>query len=442
VSTTGATNGIEETNAQEGGPLRGIRVLEFTQIIAGPVAGIHLSDLGADVVKIEPPKGEDRRNSGAVVPNEGKYFQSLNRGKRSLTVDLARPEGRELVKRLVPHFDVVLSNYRFGVAERLGIDYESLRAVRPDIIVATITGFGDHGPHATRAGSDIATQAYSGMIAAEGKIDEDGAPVWLNATPFIDRASAFAAAMAICAALFERSRTGRGQEVHLSLLQTALELMSNKVMREPLHDVTVRDPLLHKMQAARAGGASYAEMIGLRDEGIRLTSHRLYYRGYDTRQGALILGAITQKSRDTIRRVLDMHDETDSPDFDAAAPGADDQVEGWRREIQAKLMARTAEEWETLFVAEGVPASTVNIAEEMSDDEQVLAMGMMTPLVHPVTGPQRVVSPLARMSVTPVVARRPAPALGEHSEEVLLECGLSADEVAALLASGAVTQYR
>jgi len=220
---------IEDTNALEGGPLRGVRVLEFTQIIAGPVAGIHLSDLGADVVKIEPPTGEDRRNSGAVVPNEGKYFQSLNRGKRSLTLDLARPEAREVVRRIVPSFDVVISNYRFGVAERLGIDYESLRALRPDIIVACITGFGDHGPHATRAGSDIATQAYSGMIAAEGKIDEDGAPVWLNATPFIDRASAFAAAMAICAALFERARTGRGQEIHLSLLQTALELMSNKV---------------------------------------------------------------------------------------------------------------------------------------------------------------------------------------------------------------------
>src|SRR5690606_25520402 len=134
----------------------------------------------------------------------------------------------------------------------------------------------------------------------EGKIDEDGAPVWLNATPFIDRASAFAAAMAICAALFERARTGRGQEVHLSLLQTALELMSNKVMREPVHDVTVRDPLLHKRPAARASGASYREMIGLRDGTVRLTSHRLYYRGYDTKQGALILGAITQQNRDTI----------------------------------------------------------------------------------------------------------------------------------------------
>jgi crotonobetainyl-CoA:carnitine CoA-transferase CaiB-like acyl-CoA transferase len=430
---------IEETNDLPGGPLRGVRVLEFTQIIAGPVAGIHLSDLGADVVKVEPPRGEDRRNSGAVVPNEGKYFQSLNRGKRSLTLDLAQPAAREVVHRLVPHFDVVLSNYRFGVAERLGIDYASLRALRPDIICATITGFGDHGPYAERAGSDIATQAYSGMIAAEGKVDAEGAPDWLNATPFIDRASAFAAAMAICAALFERQRTGRGQEIHLSLLQTALELMSNKVMREPVHDVTMRDPVLHRMQAARAAGTSFEEMIALRGGAVRLTSHRLYYRGYNTKQGALILGAITQQNRDAIRRILDMHDDTDSPDFDAAAPGADDLVEDWRAEIQAKLMERTAEEWEEVFVEHGVPASTVHLAEEMSDDLQVLAMGMMTPLVHPVTGPQRVVGPLARMSETPAVASRPAPALAEHSAEVLLECGFSAAEVETLCAAGVVT---
>ena len=112
------------------GPLRGIRVIEFSQIIAGPVAGIHLSDLGADVVKVEPLEGEDRRNSGAVVPNEGKYFQSLNRGKRSLTLDLAHRDAPAILERIIPHFDVVLSNYRFGVAERLGIDYASLKAIR------------------------------------------------------------------------------------------------------------------------------------------------------------------------------------------------------------------------------------------------------------------------------------------------------------------------
>jgi len=425
---------VEETD----GPLRGIRVLEFSQIIAGPVAGIHLSDLGADVVKVEPLYGEDRRNSGAVVPNEGKYFQSLNRGKRSLTLDLAHPSAREVLRRIVPHFDVVVSNYRFGVAERLGIDYASLRTLRSDVICASVTGFGEGGPHARRAGSDIVAQAYSGMMAAEGKIDEHGAPEWLAATPFIDRASGIAAAMAICAALFERERTGRGQEIQLSLLQTSLDLMSNKVMREPVHDATGRDPMVARIAERRAAGAPYRELLDQRGN-VRLTSHRLFYCGYDTAAGAIVLGAVTQQNRDNIRRILDLRDETDSPDFDAAALDSDARVEAWKAEIQAKLMARTAAEWESIFVEAGVPASTVQFAEEMSDDDQVVAMGMMTPLEHSVTGAQRVVSPLARMSVTPVAARMPAPALGEHSAAVLAECGLSEEEIAELVAGRVVS---
>jgi len=147
------------------GALAGIRVLELSQIVAGPLVGVLLSDMGADVVKVEPPEGEARRNSAAVVPNEGKYFQSLNRGKRSLTVDLARPEGAALIRRIIPTFDVMVINYRHGVAGKLGIDYDTLRALNPRLVYASITGFGETGPMATRAGSDIVAQAYSGLMA-------------------------------------------------------------------------------------------------------------------------------------------------------------------------------------------------------------------------------------------------------------------------------------
>ena len=256
----GDTRG-EGVAADKIGPLRGIRVLEFTQIIAGPVAGVHLSDLGAEVVKVEPPSGEARRNTAAVVPNEGKYFQSLNRGKRSLTIDLQAQGARELVRSIVPHFDVVLSNYRYGVAERLGVDYASLREVRPDLIYASITGFGEGGPHATRAGSDIVAQAYSGLMAGEGKLDEHGAPLPQQAASVIVRASGIAGAMAVCAALFERERSGRGQELQLSLLQTGLELLSNRVMIEPVHDASSRDLHVAELWRRRAEGASYRELV-------------------------------------------------------------------------------------------------------------------------------------------------------------------------------------
>lgn len=423
----------------DGGALSGIRVLEFSQIVAGPFAGVALSDMGADVIKIEPLEGEGRRNSAAVVPNEGKYFQSLNRGKRSLTMDLSRPEARALVHRIVPQIDVVLVNYRVGAPARMGIDYATLAAINPRLVYASITGFGDHGPFATRAGSDIVAQAYSGLMAAEAKVDDAGAPAPITGSTFIDRSSGLAAAMGICAALFHRERTGEGQELHVSLLQTALELQSNQVMREPVHDVVLRDPLLGQLQALRTSGVRYAEMAALRrGEGMRFASHRLFYGGYNTAEGALVLGALTRQNRDAIRAILDFHDETDSPAFDGNDPASRARVDVWRAEIQERLLARSAGEWVEQFLAAGVPASVVNFAEEMSDDPQVEAMGMMADLVHELTGPQRVVGPLVRMSASPTRAQRAAPVLGWDSAEVLEGLGIPAEEVAALQASGVI----
>lgn len=424
------------------GALDGVRVLEFSQIVAGPVAGLALADFGADVVKVEPLGGEARRNSGAVVPNEGKYFQSLNRGKRSLTIDLMRPEGRALIHRIVPRFDVVLLNYREGVAGRLGIDYATLSALNPGIIHASITGFGDAGPFATRAGSDIVAQAYSGLMAAEAKTDDFGAPAPITGTTVIDRASGLAAAMGICAALYHRSRTGEGQELQLSLLHTGLELLSHQVMREPVHDVTLRDPLLAQLREKRDEGSRYDGIAAIRKaQGPRFASHRLYYGGYHTAGGALVLGALTQPNRDAIRAILGIFDDTDSPAFDAAKSENRQRIEAWRVEIQSRLMGDTAEEWVERFVAAGVPASVVNFPEEMSDDPQVQATGMMTGLVHPITGPQRVVSPIVRMSRTPTVAGRAAPPLAWHTHDVLLECGLTEGEIAALVDLGVTSQH-
>jgi crotonobetainyl-CoA:carnitine CoA-transferase CaiB-like acyl-CoA transferase len=424
------------------GPLAGVRVLEFSQIVAGPFAGIARSDFGADVVKVEPLEGEARRNSAAVVPNEGKYFQSLNRGKRSLTVDLSRAEGRAVIHRLVPGFDVVLINYRMGVAERMGIDYPALAALNPALIYANISGFGDVGPYATRAGSDIVAQAFSGLMASEAKVDDFGAPAPIIGTTVIDRASGLAAAMGICAALYHRSRTGEGQELHVSLLHTALELLSHQVMREPVHDVTLRDPLLQQLQEKRASGARYDELAAIRKaQGPRFASHRLYYGGYHTAEGALVLGAVTSQNRNAIRRILDMHDDTDSPDFDAAEPENRARMEAWRLEIQERLLKRPANEWVDEFLAAGVPASVVNFAEEMADDPQAQAAGMITELVHEITGPQRVVSPVVKMSATPTAASGPAPLLGGHSAQVLAEAGFTAEEIQRLIAEGAISQH-
>ena len=412
------------------GPLRGVRILEFSQIIAGPVAGIYLSDFGADVIKVEPLEGESRRNSAAVVPNEGKYFQSLNRGKRSLALNLKSEAGLNIIRRLLPSIDVVLINYRNGVAERLGIDYLSLRKIRADIIYASITGFGNSGPHMTKGGSDKVAQAYSGVMASEGKMDEDGAPLPVQVTPIIDKTSGLAAAMSICAALYERERSGRGQELSLSLLQSGLDLLATRVMREPVHDVSVRDPLMSEIEAQRSSGATYRELMALRPkQTMRFTSHRLFYSGYHTKRGSLILGALTQQNRDSVRKLLNFYDETDSPDFDASILENEIKVTNWKKELQAIFMGKEASTWEELLNGVGVPVSAVHFAEEMSTDPQVIAMGMMSDLEHEVTGPQQVVGPIVQMSVTPTEARLPAPKLGSHSESILLEAGFTELEI-------------
>ena len=424
------------------GPLAGIRVLEFSLIVAGPATGISLSDLGADVIKVEPPGGEAIRQSGAVVPNESKAFQGYNRGKRGIIVDLADPRGLEVIHRLTPQVDVVTSNYRPGVAERLGIDYESLVRLRPDLIYLEATGFGASGPASSLAGSDIVAQAYSGLMAGNAKVDEHGAPETISATPVSDYATALGSAMGVCAALFHRERTGEGQLVRASLLRSALFMQANAVMREPVTDAVTRQPMLRAVEEARAAGGSYADVVGLRQLARKLrASMRIFYRGYRARDGGLVLGALTPATRDSIRRILRLEGErSDDPDFDAADPENQARVEEWLSTVRAQLAERPVAEWIEEFRAAGVPASAVQLPEELADDPQVVAEGMITDLEHSVTGPQRVVGPIVTMSKTPTEARLPAPALGEHTREVLTEFGFARAEVEALEAAGVIEQ--
>ena len=430
----GGTNGF--------GPLHGIRVLEFSQIVAAPVCGYQLSDLGADVVKVEPPGGEQTRRTAAIVPNEGKGYQALNRGKRSLIVDMHRPEGQALIQRIIPTFDVVLINYRFGVAERMGIDYDTLRQFRPDLIYWQNTGFGETGPEAYRAGSDIVAQAYSGLMALDGKTNDDGAPD-LIASPIADIASGIGAAMAICAALYHRSLTGEGQRLSSSLLRTSLVLMAGSVMREPVHDTVVRDPMLASVAAAKAEGASYPDILEVRKRNQMLrTSFRLYYGGYRAKDGGVVLGALTKANRDGMRKVLGIYGEEHSDDegYDAYDPANQARAEEWKRVVRAKFLERTVDEWVKAFDEAGVPVAPVQFPEEMADDPQAIADGMICELEHTVTGPQRVVAPLIQMSKTPTYPQRAAPALGEHTAEVLIESGIDEGEVAALIESGVLMQ--
>ena len=244
------------------GALHGVRILEFSQIVSLPFGGCILSDLCADVIKVEPLTGDPHRNRGAVVPQQGKRFLSLNRGKRSLALDLGRAEGRELIYRLMPQIDVATSNYRHGVAERLGIDYETLKRYRADLVFCEVTGFGSRGAMSERAGTDIVANAYSGLMAGDRKVDDEGVPANITALSLADYAAGFSAAVGVCAALHHRALTGEGQRVETSLLAAALAIQDTAVMREPVHDAVIRDPMMDRSARREAAGRATRSCSG------------------------------------------------------------------------------------------------------------------------------------------------------------------------------------
>ena len=429
---------MSETAEGPRGPLHGVRVLEFSLIFSAPFAGLQLSDLGADVVKVEPPGGEPFRNLYAVAPGHSKVFQSVNRGKRSIELDLQQQAGREVVYRLLPEFDVVLINYRPGVAKRLGVDYETLRAIRPDLIYAEISGFDRDGPYAHKPASDMVAQAYGGSIALAAKVDEDGAPIW---PPLVigDFPAGLAATIGLTSALYHRERTGEGQRVSVSLLRSVLAMCCHQLNVEPVHDAYGRDLILAELQRVRAAGGDYRDLVAAREGPLRTGSPMgIYWRGYSAADGGMVIGALTKANRDAIRGVLGIDDDpTDDLDYNALDPANLALVEQLRARVAGILRQRPVADWVERFEAVGAPVAPVVFPEDLPDHEE--GGRHFVDLEHELTGPQRFVGPIVQMERTPTSVKGPAPMPGDSSDEVLADLGgYSAEEIAALREAGAV----
>ena len=421
------------------GPLDGVRVLEVTQIVAGPFAGVALADLGADVVKIEPIDGDGSRRIGQFAPGESKAFHVLNRGKRSIAMDLKRPEAQELIHRMIPNYDVFVINSRAGVSQRLRLDYETLVQFRSDLIYVDSTGYGAKGPSAKRSGSDIVAQGYSGLMAGEGKVDEFGAPKSISSTAIADYATSLAAAMGVCAALYRRSLGGGGEYIETSLLLSALAVQGGNVSQLPVSDEILKRPVLDEIEAIRARGGSYEEIVEARSAGVAAggKAFRLYYNGYRVKDGAIILGALTPGNHEQMRRAMGITDDpSGDPDYNALDPANIAKAEELGERIRALMLTKTMDEWIEIFDREGAPISKVQLPEELADDPQVEAMGYMVDLDHEVAGPERLVGTIVNMRHHPTGSPRPSPPLGRHADEVLDELGFDAEEVASLRAAG------
>ncbi|MCH8849878.1 MAG: CoA transferase, partial [Chloroflexi bacterium] len=273
------------------GPLAGIRILEFSEIIAGPFAGMLLSDMGADIIKVEPPEGEPWRLIAQFIPTESRPFISLNRGKRDLAIDLTKPEAKEVVRRLVPDMDVVLVNYRPDVAEKLGIDYEVLSALNPRLVYCDNTAFGRNGPQSHRPGYDIIVQGLSGVMALEGKT-LNGLPL-LNALPVADLSTGIMMTSAICAALFVRERTGRGQMIETTLLGSALSVQNSAFQLVESVDIEWRQIFLERIAKARVDGTSYEDLKkSLIEARPVLAIGNIHYRVFKTKDSYVVVGAL------------------------------------------------------------------------------------------------------------------------------------------------------
>lgn len=421
------------------GVFEGIRVLDLSEYIAGPLAGELLADLGADVIKVEPPLGDFWRHTAPVAPGESRGFMGVNKGKRSISLDLKQEEGKAVFRRLVATADILLANYRPGVAERLGVDYATLSALNPRLIYCQNTAFGSEGPYRDRPGFDLVSQAMTGIMAFEGA---SGLPHPIITTSPTDLAAGMFLAYGAAAALYHRERTGRGQFIETSLFAAGIAVQYRPMFSIERIDREQRERLLTAMQRARGEGRRVEEAlkeVPQRHETGRRNNP--YYKVYETKDSYVALACLNNRLRRAAVRVLGVEDpRVEGDEFDTEALSPEENLV-LNELIAAIFSTRTTDEWVAAFDAAGVPSGPVRYTAELFDDPQVQAMELLREFEHPVVGPVVMANSPLRMSGGETGTRRPSPALGQHSREVLREVGYSDAEIEALIARQVVRAW-
>ena len=411
------------------GPLDGVRIADFTEIIAGPLGGRLLAEMGADVIKIEPPWGEPWRANQRFTPTESRGYMVYNRGKRSLPLDLTKPESQEILGRLIPQVDVVLANFRPDVAAKLGVDYTTLDKLNPRLIYCEVTAYGRAGPDANRPGYDMILQAMSGLMASETKLD-NGVPQQIWATPLIDTTAGFCLAWCVCGALFARERTGLGQKVETSLLGSALTLLGSRFLNVEKLDRETRLKALQDIEEKRASSSTYQELLDASPGSRRQRHHaNVYYRVYLTIDGPISVGCLSDPLRRRLLETLGLTDIGLEPGYNPNTPEALAYAKDLEGQAEKLFSENTSAYWLELLDSKGIPAGPVRFVEELFDDPQIQANGLVNEVEHRDAGKVKMVGPLAQFSGTPLAAEIASPALGEHTGEILRELGFSDDDI-------------
>jgi formyl-CoA transferase/CoA:oxalate CoA-transferase len=389
--------------------LEGVKVLDFTRVMAGPYCTEVLADFGADVIKIESlPDGDGGRQFGVdYIGDQTTVFLMWNRGKRSLALDLRRPDALAAVHRLVEDADVVVENYRPGVADQIGIGYEQLSAINPRLVYCSISAFGSSGPLASLPGTDPVVQAASGIMSVTG--EPHGAPCMVG-VPVADFTGAMLGVQGVLLALLARERTGRGQRVDVSMLRGVLSMLTTRLAS---YWTAGADP--------GPNGSAHSTLVP--------------YQVFETTTEPVMAGAWHEDSWRAFVKAVDR------PEL-AADPRFASNVERQKHrdllipQMREEFARRSADEWEQRFAATGGLFARVNTFSGILEHPHVQQAGVVEMTEHPTVGPVKQMTPPIELSDTPGRLHRPAPLLGQHTAEILGEHGFSADAIAALIEAG------
>jgi crotonobetainyl-CoA:carnitine CoA-transferase CaiB-like acyl-CoA transferase len=394
------------------GPLTGIRILELTAVVLGPWACQILADLGAEVIKVEPPRGDSNRSLGAYRNKDmAALYLTCNRNKRSVVLDLKQPAARAAVLRLAESCDVVIHNNRPQAMTKLGLDYAAFKAVNPKIIYCGTYGYGKDGPYGSRGALDDSIQAVSGIAMLNEMVL--GEPRYLP-TVVCDKTTAMAVVQAVTAALFHRERHGVGQEIEVPMFETMVYF----VMAEHLWGMTFEPPI---------GTAGYTRLMSY---------HR---KPYKTKDGYIAILPYLDSHWEIFCQLSGRLDLLEDPRFRTLNDRVTN-IDDTYSETAKTMATRTTAEWLKIFGATSVPTIVVNTLEGLVSDPHLKAVGFWQELDHPTEGRLRMTRFPMTFSETPADVRRPQPRLGEHTAEVLREAGYSAEQIAAMCASGAARQ--
>lgn len=386
------------------GALSDIKVLDLTRVLAGPYATMVLADLGAEIIKIEQPgKGDDSRAYGPYKNGESAYFMSLNRNKESITLNLKTPDGKEILKELVKHVDVLVENFRPGTMEKLGLGYDVLKEINPRLIYASSTGYGQTGPYSQRPAYDAVVQAMGGIMSITGQAD--GKPTRVGSSVGDIFAGLFCA-IGILAALHERETSGLGQMVDVAMLDCQVAILENAIAR---YEFTGEIP----------------HPIGNRHPSI------VPFEPFDTLTAPIMVAAGNDRLWVTLCELMEL-DLASDPRF-VTNPKRNENYEVLRPILVEKFMTKTAEAWQKMFDDAGIPCGPINTVDKVVANEQVIARDMILEVEHPVAGTTRIPGIPTKLSRTPGEIRMAAPVLGAETEKILSQyLGFTSDQITEL----------